>query len=147
MKCIHCAQICGGQSITGLLSLFMFQVYITVVDNNDNPPVFSQPTYEVTVSEDLQPDTEVVQVVASDLDRNQRLTFSLQSSIDPTSLNLFHIHPSSGTIFTSQPLDRESCAQHILTVMVSLWEHFFSFGTRKNVHYSVKTSINTVSFI
>lgn len=102
-----------------LLSLFMFQVYITVVDNNDNPPVFSQPTYEVTVSEDLQPDTEVVQVVASDLDRNHRLTFSLQSSIDPSSLNLFHIHASLGTIFTSQPLDRESCAQHILTVMVS----------------------------
>lgn len=90
-----------------------------MVDNNDNPPVFSQPTYEVTVSEDLQPDTEVVQVVVSDLDGHHSLKFSLQSSIDPSSLNLFRIHPSLGTIFTSQPLDRESCAQHILTVMVS----------------------------
>lgn len=90
-----------------------------MVDHNDNPPIFSQPTYEATVSEDLQPDTEVVQVVASDLDRNHRLTFSLQSSIDPSSLNLFRIHPSLGTIFTSRPLDRESCAQHVLTVMVS----------------------------
>lgn len=102
-----------------LLPLFTFQVYITVVDSNDNPPVFSQPTYEVTVSEDLPPDTEVVQIVASDLDRNHRLMFSLQSSIDPSSLNLFRIHPSLGTIQTSQPLDRESCALHILTVMVS----------------------------
>lgn len=97
----------------------MFQVYITVLDNNDNPPVFSQPTYEVTVSEDLQADTEVVRVVASDLDGHHRLKFSLQSSIDPSSLNLFRIHPSLGTISTSQPLDREACAQHVLTVMVS----------------------------
>lgn len=97
----------------------MFQVYIMVMDNNDNPPVFSQPTYEVTVSEDLQPDTEIIQVVASDLDGHHCLKYSLQSSIDPRSLNLFRIHPSFGTISTSHLLDREACAQHILTVMVS----------------------------
>lgn len=102
-----------------VLSPFMFQVYITVMDNNDNPPVFSQPTYEVTISEGIQPETEVIQVVASDRDEHHHLTYSLQSSIDPSSMRLFRIHPTLGIIYTTQMLDREACAQHILTVIVS----------------------------
>lgn len=97
----------------------VLQVYITVVDVNDNPPLFSQPTYEVTVSEDLQPDTEVVRVVATDLDGHHHLTYSLQSSISPSSISLFRMDPRLGSIFSSGPLDREACAQHVLTVMVS----------------------------
>lgn len=102
-----------------VLSPFMFQVYITVMDNNDNPPVFSQPTYEVTISEDIQPETEVIQVVASDRDELHHLAYSLQSSIDPSSMRLFRIHPTLGIIYTTQMLDREACAQHILTIIVS----------------------------
>lgn len=88
------------------------------MDNNDNAPIFSQPIYEVTISEDTPPDTEVVQVLASDRDEHHRLSYSLQSSIDPSSMRLFHIHPNTGTIYTAQSLDHEACAQHILTVMV-----------------------------
>lgn len=102
-----------------LLSLpVILQVHITVMDNNDNSPIFSQSTYDVTISEDTPPDTEVVQVLASDRDEHHRLTYSLQSSIDPSSFRLFHIHPTLGTIYTTQRLDHEACTQHILTVMV-----------------------------
>lgn len=97
----------------------MFQVHITVLDNNDNTPIFSQPTYDVTISEDTPPDTEVVQVLASDRDELHQLTYSLQSSIDPSSMHLFRIHSTLGTIYTAQRLDHEACAQHILTVVVS----------------------------
>lgn len=99
---------------------FLFQVHITVIDNNDNAPIFSQPTYDVTISEDTPPDTEVVQVLASDRDEHHQLTYSLQSSIDPSSMRLFRIHPTLGTIYTTQRLDHEACAQHILTIIVSL---------------------------
>ncbi|XP_068441399.1 protocadherin Fat 3a isoform X3 [Clinocottus analis] len=105
------------------------QVHITVLDNNDNAPIFSQPTYDVTLSEDTPPDTEVVQVLASDRDELHRLTYSLQSSIDPSSMRLFRIHAALGTIYTAQRLDHESCAQHILTVMVKDQE----FPYRKNL--------------
>lgn len=88
------------------------------MDNNDNAPTFSQPSYEVTVSEDVPPDTEVIQVVALDRDRLHQLSYSLQSSIDP-SMRLFRIHPTLGTIYTLQSLDHEVCALHILTVTVS----------------------------
>ncbi|XP_070826252.1 protocadherin Fat 3a isoform X3 [Chaetodon trifascialis] len=105
------------------------QVHVTVMDNNDNAPIFSQTTYEVTISEDTPPDTEVVQVLASDRDEHHRLTFSLQSSIDPNSMHLFRIHPTLGTIYTAQRLDHEACAQHILTVIVKDQE----FPYRKNL--------------
>lgn len=100
-------------------SLFLLQVHVTVMDTNDNAPVFSQPTYDVTVSEDIPPDTEVVQVTASDRDRHHQLTYSLQSSIDPSSMRFFRIHPALGTIYTLQSLDHEACALHILTITVS----------------------------
>ncbi|XP_017287650.1 protocadherin Fat 3a isoform X2 [Kryptolebias marmoratus] len=105
------------------------QIHITVLDNNDNEPIFSQPIYEVTISEDTSPDTEVVQILASDRDEHHQLTYALYSSIDPNSLRLFRIHPSLGTIYTSQRLDHEACAQHILTVIVKDQE----FPYRKNL--------------
>ncbi|XP_054868346.1 protocadherin Fat 3a isoform X5 [Amphiprion ocellaris] len=105
------------------------QVHITVMDNNDNDPIFSQPTYDVTISEDTPPDTEVVQVLASDRDEHHQLTYSLQSSIDPNSMRLFRIHPTLGVIYTAQRLDHEACAQHIFTVIVKDQE----FPYRKNL--------------
>nr|XP_019943590.1 PREDICTED: protocadherin Fat 3 [Paralichthys olivaceus] len=105
------------------------QVHIIVMDNNDNAPIFSQSTYDVNISEDTPPDSEVVQVLASDRDEHHRLTYSLQSSIDPNSLRLFRIHPTVGTIYTAQRLDHEACAQHILTVVVKDQE----FPYRKNL--------------
>ncbi|XP_077421706.1 protocadherin Fat 3a isoform X1 [Vanacampus margaritifer] len=105
------------------------QVHITVTDNNDNAPIFSQPFYDVTISEDTPPDTEVVQVLALDRDEYHRLSYSLQSAIDPNSMRLFRIHPTMGTIYTTQSLDHEACAQHILTVMVKDQE----FPYRKNL--------------
>uniref|UniRef100_A0A3Q2XS24 FAT atypical cadherin 3a n=1 Tax=Hippocampus comes TaxID=109280 RepID=A0A3Q2XS24_HIPCM len=105
------------------------QVHITVTDNNDNAPIFSQPFYDVTISEDTPPDTEVVQVLALDRDEYHRLSYTLQSAIDPNSMRLFRIHPTMGTIYTTQSLDHEACAQHILTVMVKDQE----FPYRKNL--------------
>ncbi|XP_027900863.1 protocadherin Fat 3a isoform X3 [Xiphophorus couchianus] len=105
------------------------QVYITVLDSNDNDPVFSQRVYEVIISEDTPPNTEVVQMLASDRDEHHQLTYSLHSSIDSRSMRLFHIHPTLGTVYTAQRLDHEACAQHILTVIVKDQE----FPYRKNL--------------
>lgn len=109
-------------------SVLLLQVHVTVMDNNDNAPVFSQPTYEATVSEDIPPDTVVVQVVAVDRDRRHQLSYSLQSSIDPSSMRFFRIHPALGTIYTLQSLDHEACALHILTITVSLSLTLFPGG-------------------
>ncbi|XP_035989151.1 protocadherin Fat 3a isoform X5 [Fundulus heteroclitus] len=104
------------------------QVYITVLDSNDNDPIFSQQVYEAIILEETPPNTEVVQISASDRDVHHQLTYSLYSSIDSRSMHLFHIHPTLGTIYTTQRLDHEACAQHILTVIVKDQE----FPYRKN---------------
>ncbi|KAB5550105.1 hypothetical protein PHYPO_G00049870 [Pangasianodon hypophthalmus] len=94
------------------------QVLITVLDQNDNAPVFSQPTYEVMVAEDTPPDTEVLQVLASDRDEHHRLTFALLGSVDPASMRLFRIDANTGHVYTAQRLDHETNTQHVLSVMV-----------------------------
>nr|XP_040030861.1 protocadherin gamma-A11-like isoform X2 [Gasterosteus aculeatus aculeatus] len=43
-------------------------IHVTVLDANDNAPVFSQPVYEASLPENSPPDTVVVTVSASDAD-------------------------------------------------------------------------------
>lgn len=146
----------GNLLSTLLFPFIMLQVHIVVIDNNDNPPVFSQSTYDVTISEDTPPDTEVLQVFASDRDEHHQLTYSLQSSIDPSSISLFRISPTLGSIYTAQRLDHEACSQHILTVVVSVcpalcswilyakYEIFLAVSSRTN-QFHLRRSNNSYS--
>ncbi|XP_030062620.1 cadherin EGF LAG seven-pass G-type receptor 3 [Microcaecilia unicolor] len=46
------------------------KVYITVLDENDNVPQFSEKRYIVQVREDIRPHTEILRVTATDLDKD-----------------------------------------------------------------------------
>lgn len=94
------------------------QVFIRVQDSNDNPPVFSQPAYDVSVSEDVPVDVELARVRASDLDERARLSYSIYGSVDPASMRLFRVNPGTGVVYTTDRLDYEARTQHILTIMV-----------------------------
>ncbi|XP_068600655.1 protocadherin Fat 3 [Brachionichthys hirsutus] len=94
------------------------QVFIRIQDSNDNPPVFSQPAYDVSVSEDVPVDTELLRVSASDVDERARLSFSIYGSVDPVSMRLFRVSPGTGAVYTADRLDYEARTQHILTIMV-----------------------------
>ncbi|KAB0365705.1 hypothetical protein FD754_009861 [Muntiacus muntjak] len=93
-------------------------VFIKVLDNNDNGPEFSQPNYDVTISEDVLPDTEILQIEATDRDEKHKLSYSVHSSIDSVSMRKFRIDPSSGVLYTAERLDHEAQDKHILHVMV-----------------------------
>lgn len=101
-----------------LIFLPPHQVFIRVQDSNDNPPVFSQPAYDVSVSEDVPVDVELVRVRASDLDERARLSYSIYGSVDPASMRLFRVNPGTGIVYTTDRLDYEARTQHILTIMV-----------------------------
>ncbi|XP_075054823.1 protocadherin Fat 3 isoform X5 [Mixophyes fleayi] len=105
------------------------QVLIRVLDNNDNGPEFSHPSYEATISEDVLPDTEILQIKATDKDENHKLNYIVHSSIDPISMKKFRIDPGTGTLYTAERLDHETQAHHILTVMVKDQE----FPYRRNL--------------
>ncbi|XP_056910340.1 protocadherin Fat 3 isoform X4 [Takifugu flavidus] len=102
------------------------QVFIRVQDSNDNPPVFSQPAYDVSVSEDVPVDVELARVRASDLDERARLSYSIYGSVDPASMRLFRVNPGTGIVYTTDRLDYEARTQHILTIMVKDQEFPFN---------------------
>ncbi|KAA0703962.1 Protocadherin Fat 3 FAT tumor suppressor -like protein 3 [Triplophysa tibetana] len=94
------------------------QIYIKVLDSNDNAPVFSERIYQVSISEDTPADTEVLRVRAKDMYERAKLSYSIHSSVDPASMRMFRINPGTGVLYTADRLDYETRAQHILTVMV-----------------------------
>nr|XP_034314660.1 cadherin-87A isoform X2 [Crassostrea gigas] len=84
-------------------------VYITLQDENDNPPKFNQPEYLQQIIETIPIYTHVLQVFASDPDdgNNARLQFSkVPGSGDPD--NFFAIEPTNGRIRVDRSLLRNS---------------------------------------
>ncbi|XP_077878116.1 protocadherin-23 [Ictidomys tridecemlineatus] len=72
---------------------------ISVLDVNDNPPVFSQDFYQVTVPELVPLGYSVLTVSASDLEGNETISYRILSSSKE-----FAIDPMNGTIFTTSPI-------------------------------------------
>uniref|UniRef100_A0A8C6ZS41 Cadherin related 23 n=1 Tax=Nothoprocta perdicaria TaxID=30464 RepID=A0A8C6ZS41_NOTPE len=91
-------------------------VYVTVLDVNDNRPIFLQSSYEASVPEDIAAASSIVQVKATDADEgsNGRVWYRI---IRGNEHNHFRIHPSSGLLMRgARPLDREQNSSHVLEV-------------------------------
>ncbi|XP_059052501.1 protocadherin-like wing polarity protein stan [Achroia grisella] len=92
-------------------------VEISVVDVNDNAPVFKQQLYTASIMEDALVGTSVTQVSASDADvgLNGRVQYRLgaREREDGT----FALDPASGVLRTNKPLDRESVATYDLRAL------------------------------
>ena len=99
----------------GAVPLFSeLEVYIEVLNINDNTPLTVFPIYFPSVMENSKPNTPVVTIEAFDGDKdpNQQLVFSIESG-DPQSL--FSINPTTGEISTTaRKLDRETQEEHVL---------------------------------
>uniref|UniRef100_A0A3B5QW62 FAT atypical cadherin 3 n=1 Tax=Xiphophorus maculatus TaxID=8083 RepID=A0A3B5QW62_XIPMA len=132
------------------------QVFIRIQDSNDNPPVFSQPAYDVSVSEDAPSDFELLRLRASDMDERARLSFSIYGSVDPASMRLFRVNPGTGVVYTADRLDYEARTQHILTIMVKDQEFPFNRDlarilvavedTNDNVPYFTSTVYDAIAY-
>ena len=84
-------------------------VTITVYDENDNLPRFDSETYTVAVYENITSGTYVLTVHADDRDSdlNQKITYTIATYSDPKVKDKFQVNSTTGTIFTTQELDRE----------------------------------------
>ncbi|XP_056627776.1 cadherin-12 [Triplophysa dalaica] len=92
-------------------------VKINILDV-DEPPVFSKPTYTMDVYEDTPQGTIIGAVTAQDLDAgNSPVRYSIDWKSDLDSF--FDIDPVRGTISTNELLDRESIAQHNISVVAT----------------------------
>ena len=84
-------------------------------DDND-PPVFSQTEYLVSVPEDIPPGSNIITLKAVDKDvrpRNSQFSFSIVSG---NSEEMFELDPGSGAVRVVAELDRERQQTHLLTV-------------------------------
>ena len=87
-------------------------IFINVVNENEFAPVFNNPQEPLSVREELPVGAIVGTVTATDADRNSSITYSIVMS-GPSS-SLFTIDTQTGTITTTQMLDREELVQRDL---------------------------------
>ncbi|TKS68438.1 Protocadherin-16 Protein dachsous -like protein 1 [Collichthys lucidus] len=102
----------GNPARTGTL-----HVNIYVLDENDNPPVFTQTEYHASLSEDAPVMSAVCQVHATDLDLgdNSRITYEInRRQSDPN--EVFSINETSGVVYLNKPLDYEAQSFHELII-------------------------------
>ncbi|NXD44621.1 PCDGH protein, partial [Copsychus sechellarum] len=84
------------------------QLWINVTDANDNPPVFEQDRYRVSLREDAAPGSTVLNVSASDADAgtNARITYGF-GKMPAKLLQKFAVDAQRGTIRLKEALDFE----------------------------------------
>uniref|UniRef100_A0A5F8G5S3 Protocadherin-16 n=1 Tax=Monodelphis domestica TaxID=13616 RepID=A0A5F8G5S3_MONDO len=90
---------------------------VFVTDENDNTPIFVSPPTAL-LPEDHPAGSVALYVVARDPDLGEaaRLSYQLAGGSGD---GHFHLHPSSGALSVTRPLDREQRAEHTLTVVAS----------------------------
>ncbi|KAF4011869.1 hypothetical protein G4228_003419 [Cervus hanglu yarkandensis] len=96
------------------------QLVVTLLDVNDEKPVFSQPEgYNVSVVENAPTGTELLVLGATDgdLGDNGTVRFSLQEA--ETDQRSFRLDPVSGRLSTISSLDREEQAFYSLLVLAT----------------------------
>ncbi|XP_055000048.1 protocadherin alpha-11 isoform X8 [Sorex araneus] len=93
----------GKPELTGTVQLF-----INVLDNNDNDPEFDQSEYKVRLKENAAKDTFVIKLNATDRDEgvNADITYSLRS-IKPYGKPLFTLDKNNGEMRVNGTLDYE----------------------------------------
>ncbi|XP_017769468.1 PREDICTED: fat-like cadherin-related tumor suppressor homolog isoform X4 [Nicrophorus vespilloides] len=95
------------------------EIYIKVLNENDNVPLSDEAVYYPSVPEESPAGRVVLQISATDRDRDpgQRITYKIVSGNQE---GFFAINPSTGNITTTtRKLDRETQEEHILEVQIS----------------------------
>lgn len=87
-------------------------VNITILDLNDNKPVFTSNLYNASVDENTPAGVEILAVTATDLDQGLNGEIIYYFANDPDSLNsdssMFDLNATTGVIRTLNPLDYEA---------------------------------------
>ena len=91
-------------------------VTIVITDVNDNPPLFSQVSYNITVSESQPINSTLLMLTANDHDigMNAELVYSLNPPTGP-----FLVLPENGELILAQSLDYETTILYTIMVTVA----------------------------
>ncbi|XP_058052826.1 protocadherin-19 isoform X1 [Ahaetulla prasina] len=85
------------------------ELTIRVIDSNDNNPLFEEPSYTVSVLENVPPGTPVIRLNATDPDEgtNGQVLYSIHSYVSEKARDLFQINPQTGLITVTGAIDYE----------------------------------------
>ncbi|XP_064182029.1 protocadherin beta-3-like [Anguilla rostrata] len=92
-------------------------IEVTVLDANDNPPVFNQSMYRATVLENASEGTYITTVNASDADSgsNGLVTYSF-SNLKGNVADMFSLNENTGTISVSGQIDYEKIKKYEIRI-------------------------------
>nr|XP_057919337.1 protocadherin beta-16-like isoform X43 [Doryrhamphus excisus] len=95
-------------------------ILITVLDVNDNAPVFTQHTYKATVTENSPIGTIVAAVTASDADGdlNSKISYSITNTLDNVR-NIFNINKENGQVSLVGNIDFEKSKHFQINLLAS----------------------------
>ncbi|XP_059202411.1 protocadherin beta-16-like [Centropristis striata] len=95
-------------------------IVITVLDANDNAPVFTQSTYKATVYENSPKGTVVATVSASDADQgsNGKITYSITNTLDDVR-KVFDVDGENGDVILIGNLDFEESRNYQIHLLAS----------------------------
>lgn len=91
---------------------------VRVLDSNDNVPVFDQPVYTVSLSENAPVGTLVIQLNATDMDEglNGEIVYSFSNHISNRVKDLFSIDPRTGRVEVRGEVDFEESSLYQIFV-------------------------------
>ncbi|XP_067423013.1 protocadherin alpha-8-like isoform X1 [Emydura macquarii macquarii] len=94
----------GKPELTGTV-----QLIITVLDANDNAPVFNQSVYEIRLLENTTQGTVVIKLNATDMDEgiNKNISYSFNNHVPPNVKKVFSIEQNTGEIRVKGNIDFE----------------------------------------
>ncbi|KAH0618132.1 hypothetical protein JD844_017118 [Phrynosoma platyrhinos] len=93
------------------------QIWINVTDANDNPPIFSEVVYKVSLRESVPVGSQVLQVLATDKDEgtNAQIRYEF-SNIPVDSQKKFSLDPINGIITLIGKVDFEEIKDYTMTI-------------------------------
>ncbi|XP_054647627.1 protocadherin beta-16-like [Dunckerocampus dactyliophorus] len=92
-------------------------IHVTVLDANDNVPVFTQTVYKASLPENSPLDILVITVSASDADEglNSEITYAFDHVSDDNS-NEFTLHPKTGDVRVAGVVDYEKVTSYEMQI-------------------------------
>ncbi|XP_066601612.1 cadherin-23 [Prorops nasuta] len=117
------------------------EVYVQVLDENDNNPYFLTDANNITVMENAKIGTEIIVIQAKDADSGDygKITYLLDRM---SSQGKFAIHPESGSLTVADNLDWETTHSYVL--VIEAWDNYqfgYTAGESRNAFKQIQLSI------
>ncbi|XP_028272008.1 protocadherin beta-16-like [Parambassis ranga] len=95
-------------------------IVVTVLDANDNAPVFTQQTYKATVTENSPKGTVIATVTASDADQgsNSKMSYSITNTMDDIR-KIFEVNEETGGVTLIGNVDFEETRIYQINLLAS----------------------------